>query len=182
MSESDKEQRFTKTYNAFIDEIYKYVFLRTGLEPRIAEDITQDIFLEVFKGFDKFKGLCSQRTWGFRIARNKVYDYYRKQYKQGIESISLEAESTEQFSDPLQNVDILIEKACNSKYVIDCLNMLPQHYKLTLLFKYVDGRSVNEIASILDKSGKAIDNILQRAKLMFIKEYRAIQEQEQQFF
>ncbi len=182
MSESDKEHRFTKTYNDYIDEIYKYVFMRTGLEPQIAEDITQDIFLEVFKGFDKFKGLCSKRTWVFKIARNKVYDYYRKQYKQSIESISIEAESTEQFSNPLQNVDILIEKSCNSKYVKDCLNKLPQHYKLTLLLKYVDGRSVNEIASILDKSNKAIDNILQRAKLMFIKEYQAIQEKDQRFY
>jgi len=174
MSSIDKEQRFIKAYNSYIDEIYKYVFLRTGLESVTAEDITQDIFLEVFKGFDKFKALCSERTWVFKIARNKVYDYYRKQYKQCMESISIEEGGTQQLCDPGQDVDQLIEKSFESKYVLECLNSLPQHYKITLLLKYSDGKSVNEIASIIDKSNKAIDNILQRAKLMFIKQYSIV--------
>jgi RNA polymerase sigma-70 factor, ECF subfamily len=180
MSSSDKEQRFIKTYNSYIDEIYSYVFLKTGLDKVTAEDITQEIFLDVFNGFNKFKGLCSERTWVFKIARNKVYDYYRKQYKRCMESISIDAEKTEQFFDPDQDVEALIEKACESKAVLTCLNSLPQHYKITLLLKYVDGRSVKEIAIIFDKSNKAIDNVLQRAKLQFIKQYQTIQQRDKQ--
>jgi len=178
MSESDKEQRFIKTYSNYIEEIYKYVFLRTGLEPNIAEDISQEIFLDVFKGFDKFKGLCSERTWIFKIARNKVYDYYRKQYKRSMESISLEDEANEQFCDPEQDIEALILKSYESEYILECLNSLPLHYKTTLLLKYIEGKSVNEIAYIIDNSNKAVDNILQRAKLMFVKKYVIMQEKD----
>jgi len=178
MSESDKEQRFSKTYNSYIDEIYKYVFLRTGLESGIAEDITQEIFLDVFKCFDKFKGLCSERTWVFKIARNKVYDYYRRQYKHSIGAIRMEEELMKTSCVPLQDVENLLETFYESKYVLECLNSLPQHYKITLLLKYVDEKSVNEIASILKKSTKAIDNILQRAKHLFIRQYRTLKEED----
>jgi len=175
MNSSDKEHAFVKIYHAYIDEVYQYVFLRTGLEPSLAEDITQEIFLDVFKGFDKFRGLCSERTWLFKITRNKVYDYYRKQYKQFLETTCIDAENSVQISDSKQDIEFLIQKSHKSKCVLECLNSLPQHYKLILLLKYVDGRSVKEIAHITDKSNKSIDSVLQRAKSAFSKHYRMIQ-------
>ena len=175
MSYSDKEQQFAKIYSSYIDEVYKYIFLRTGLDQPIAEDITQEVFLDVFKGFDKFKGLCSERTWVFKLTRNKVYDYYRKQYRQCLESSCIEEEPSVQISDSKQDIEAFMERAYESKCILECLNSLPEHYKLTLLLKYVDGRSVKEIATITDRSSKSIDNILQRSKSSFIKQYRMIQ-------
>lgn len=175
MSELNKQQKFTNIYNTYIDEIYRYIYLRIGLAPGIAEDITQEVFIDVYKGFDKFKGLCSERTWVFKIAKNKLYNYYRKQYKRNVES-SVETELHEQFYDPLQDVEALIEKSYDSNFVLECLNNLPQHYKIALMLKYIDGKRVSEIACILDKSNKSIDNILHRAKLMFIKEYQVAQD------
>lgn len=175
MNFKDKEQQFVKIYSTYIEEIYQYIFLRTGLNPIISEDITQEVFMDVFKGFDKFKGLCSERTWVFKLTRNKVYDYYRKQYKQCFDSICIDDETSVQISDSEQDVEAFIEKEYESKCVLECLNSIPEHYKITLLLKYVDGRSVKEIALITDKSSKSIDNILQRAKSAFIKQYRMIQ-------
>jgi RNA polymerase sigma-70 factor (ECF subfamily) len=72
MAENRKEEKFISLYWAFVNEIYQYVFLRTGLDAAQAEDLTQDIFLDVFKGLGEYKGLCSNRTWIFRIAKNKL--------------------------------------------------------------------------------------------------------------
>lgn len=175
MNSSDKEHAFVKIYHAHIDEVYQYVFLRTGLEPFLAEEITQEIFLDVFKGFDKFRGLCSERTWVFKITRNKVYDYYRKQYKQCLETICIDAEPSVQISDTKQDIEFFIQRSYKSKCTLECLNRLPEHYKIILLLKYLDGRSVKEIAHITDKSNKSIDSVLQRAKSAFRKQYRMIQ-------
>jgi len=95
MAENLKEEKFISLYRAFVNEIYQYVFLRTGLDAALAEDITQDIFLDAFKGMGGFKGLCSNRTWIFRIARNKLYDFYRKQYRQKIELVGINDPLTE---------------------------------------------------------------------------------------
>ena len=63
------EQKFISIYKAYVDEIYQYIFLRTGYDVSLAEDLTQDIFLEVYKGINGFRGLCSERTWVFKIAK-----------------------------------------------------------------------------------------------------------------
>lgn len=175
MSYSKKEQFFIDVYRIYFDEVYRYIFVRAGLNPTIAEDITQEVFLDVFKGLDKFKGLCSERTWVFKIARNKLYDFYRKQYGQHFESICMDDETSVQISDSKQDIEWIMERAYESECISVCMNRLPQHYKLTLLLKYVDGRSVKEIAAITDKSCKSIDNILQRAKSAFIKQFRMMQ-------
>jgi len=76
IAENRKEEKFISLYQAFVNEIYQYVFLRTGMDTALAEDITQDIFIDVFKSMGEFKGLCSNRTWIFRIAKNKLFDFY----------------------------------------------------------------------------------------------------------
>lgn len=171
----DKKQRFQKLYSAYIDEIYRYVFLRTGLQKATAEDITQEVFMDVFKGLDRFIGLCSERTWIYKITKNKVSDYYRTYYKRIMESEGITDELINKAADPDQDIGRYIEDKYNSQFIMECLGCLPEHYKITLLLKYIDGKSVREIAVIADKSEKAIESILQRAKTAFIRQYQKTQ-------
>jgi RNA polymerase sigma-70 factor (ECF subfamily) len=178
MAENLKEEKFISLYRAFVNEIYQYVFLRTGLDTALAEDITQDIFLDAFKGMGGFKGLCSNRTWIFRIARNKLVDFYRKQYRQKIELVGINDPLAKHLGDPGQDTENIIESALESQMVCDCLNRIPAHYRITLILKYVDGKSVKQIAELTDRSAKAIESMLQRAKNAFIKEYRSAKKKE----
>lgn len=178
MAKNRKEEKFISLYRAFVDEIYRYVFLRTGLDASLAEDMTQDIFLDVFKGLNEFKGLCSDRTWVFKIAKNKLFDFYRKQYSQKVEFVDIDDPLTECLNDPEQDTEKLMESALESKIVYDCLNRIPGHYKITLMLKYVDGKSVKQIAEIADKSPKAIESLLQRSKNAFIKDYQLSRKKE----
>nr|WP_320024441.1 RNA polymerase sigma factor [uncultured Acetobacterium sp.] len=177
MNKEISEEQFKKIYTQYVDEIYQYIFLRTGLNSEIAEDLTQDVFMDVFKGLKQFKGLCSERTWVFKITKNKVNDFYRKHYRQCLEPIHIEDVLTAEISDPKQDLDAFMEKSFTSECIMDCLNQLPEHYKAVLLLKYIDGRSVREIASITDKSVKAIENILLRAKAGFIKAYQSVKKE-----
>lgn len=180
MSKENSEEQFKKIYAQYVDEIYQYVFLRTGLNAEITEDLTQDIFLDVFKGLKQFKGLCSERTWVFKITKNKMNDFYRKHYRQGPEPVQIEDDGIAQISDPKQDINFFMEKSFKREDIVDCLNQLPEHYKLVLLLKYIDGRSVKEIASITNKSAKAIENILLRAKDGFIKAYQTFKTEDTQ--
>lgn len=177
MSKENCEKKFKRIYAQYVDEIYQYVFLRTGVNVGIAEDLTQEIFMDVFKGLSRFKGLCSERTWVYKITKNKVNDFYRKQYRR-LEPIPLENDLTAEISDPKQDMDALVEKTFSSAGIIDCLNQLPEHYKLVLLLKYIDDRSVKEIATITNKSPKAVENILLRARAGFIKAYQTLKAEE----
>lgn len=178
MTENRKEEKFISLYQTFVDDIYRYIFLRTGLDAALAEDMTQDVFLDVFKGLNGFRGLCSERTWVFKIAKNKLFDYYRKQYGKKLEYVDINDPLTEKLYDPEQDAEMLMESALESEIVCDCLNRIPGHYRITLILKYVDGKSVKQIAEIVDKSPKAIESMLQRSKNAFIKEYQSSRKKE----
>lgn len=178
MSALDNEPRFTKLYKAMVDEIYGFVYMRTGLDPSVSEDITQEVFMDVYKGLNRFKGLCSERTWVFSIARNKVSDFYRVHYRKTLESVPLDDECLEKIDDSSQDIEDWMNKVCDSQFIRHCLNSLPEHYRITLLLKYVDGRSTKEIALISDKTAKAVENMIKRSKDAFIKQYRSLKEKE----
>lgn len=68
----------------YYQEIYAYTYRQTG-ERELALDLTQEIFITVLRGiyaFDEKK--AGFRTWTYRVAANKITDYYRsKSYKKG---------------------------------------------------------------------------------------------------
>ena len=68
-AKESKTQNFISVYNNHIDEIYQYVLLRTGFDVPLAEDITQDIFLDVFKGLRSFKGYVQKEHGFLRLPR-----------------------------------------------------------------------------------------------------------------
>ena len=166
------EQRFIDLYHSYIDEVYHFIYLRSGFDAPVAEDITQDIFLDVFKGLDKFRGLCSQRTWVYKIARNKLSDFYRKQYSKGYETCDID--KAQHLLDSTQDIDLQMEKAFEARFVRECLGKLASQYRILLLMKYADGKSVNQIAEITNKSHKATESMLQRAKKAFINEFKSL--------
>ena len=171
MDRGERERRFVQLYESHFNEVYRYVFIRTGFHQALAEDISQEIFLDVFRGFDQFLGLSSEKTWVMRIARNKVTDFYRKKARACFETVGLDDQTAVEIPDDSQNLQTLLESDMDKIKVMRCLEFLPEHYRMALLLKYADGRSVREIAEIAGKTGKSIDNILLRAKQAFIRRY-----------
>lgn len=167
----EREQKFISVYHSYVSKIYQYVYLRTGMNKALAEDITQDIFVDVYRGMSGFKGLSSERTWVFKIARNKLNDFYRKQYSPKFEMVEIDDYMAEYLEDPSQDIQELLIKSFEREKVRACLNGLPEQYRIVLVLKYIDEKTVKEIASIVEKSPKAIESILQRAKNAFIKSY-----------
>lgn len=78
---------------------------------------------------------------------------------------------TEYLDDPSQDIQELMIKSFEREKVRACLNGLPEQYRIVLVLKYINEKTVKEIAAIVEKSPKAIESILQRAKNAFIKSY-----------
>lgn len=180
MKKQEIENQFSNLYEKYFNEIYQYVFLRTGFNEVAAEDITQDIFVDVFKGLDQFKGLCSERTWIYRIGKNKVADYYRDYYRKNIEVFGVSQDTLNLISDPACNVEKYMENLYEGECIKQCFDSIPEHYKMILILKYIDNKSVRQIAGLVGKSVKATESCLQRAKAAFIKQYVKMQESEEQ--
>ncbi|MBS4174391.1 RNA polymerase sigma factor [Bacillus sp. FJAT-49736] len=68
---------FTSVYDQYFDDIYRYVYVKTG-NRWDAEDIVSETFRKAYENFSSLKDRSNLKAWLLTIARNTVYDYYRK--------------------------------------------------------------------------------------------------------
>ena len=73
----DKNISIENAYREYSNMIYKYLLSKTGSED-IAEELTQETFYQAVKSADKFDFSSKVSTWLCSIAKNKLYEYWRK--------------------------------------------------------------------------------------------------------
>jgi RNA polymerase sigma-70 factor (ECF subfamily) len=129
-----------------------YNRLRALLPPEAVEDVTQEVFVAVLRGIQRYRGRSLFRTWLSGVIRHKVADYYRRSHRHSRE-IALE----EGFQGG--RADGWEEQA----HVRMALYRLPARYQEVLLLRFVEGRSFSEIAEILDISLEAAKSRYRRA-------------------
>lgn len=67
-----------KIYEEYKQDVFIYLVSLTN-DTSISEDLVSETFLSAIKSIHKFKGESSIKTWLFSIARNKWYEYLRKE-------------------------------------------------------------------------------------------------------
>src|SRR6266702_2211529 len=75
-SDMIEEQEFIKLYKQWYNPIHRYIQSR-GLSPEISEELTQDVFMAVWKYLDTLNTQYNVKNWLYTIAHNKVIDYHR---------------------------------------------------------------------------------------------------------
>jgi RNA polymerase sigma-70 factor (ECF subfamily) len=95
-----------------------------------------------------------------------------------MELMSLDDERALDIADEQENIEILLSYLHESQRVAACMQSMPEHYRMTLLLKYVEELSVKDIARIANKNDKSIENTLRRAKAMFAKRYLALEQED----
>jgi len=150
-------------YSRHVDAIYRSVFNQVGRDQQATQDIVQDTFIAAMKSAKNFEGKSSAYTWLYGIAHRKVADYFRKKKLDG-RYLSRYQETPQEIFEVLKDPVDLEDNAIIKTYLQDILQQMPLHYRQVLLLKYIDGMSVTEIATIMDRSPKSIEGILSRAR------------------
>ncbi len=130
-----------------------------------AEDIVQEIFVNSLRQLPLFSGKSSLWTWMCAIARHEIADYYRRRYaKRALKSLPLS-----QFLelDSLEISDQGEAYANSTAGVVVVLSKMKATQSELLQLKYVDGKSVAEIAHIVGRTIKAVEAELFRARIEF---------------
>jgi len=112
-----------------------------------AEEVSQDVFLKVFKSLSKFKGESKFSSWIYRITYNTCLDKIRKQKRDPI-VVTID-EFTEHQVNTIDNaLDKLIEKE-HKQLIQDCLQLLPSDVGFLLTLYYFEEQSIEEISKII---------------------------------
>jgi RNA polymerase sigma-70 factor (ECF subfamily) len=139
--------------------LYGFVFARVGGHVSAAEDLTQETLLEACKSAQTYRGESSLSTWVCAIARNRIARYYEKERREEAARTGLRLVTTDAEPD-----DLGITELENRDEIIRALGRLPVSHRQVLVLKYLDGRSVAEIAEQLDRTSVQVQSLLQRAR------------------
>jgi RNA polymerase sigma-70 factor (ECF subfamily) len=136
-----------------------------------AEDVTQEVFIEVFRSLNKFKGNSTISTWIYRISVNKSLDFLRKKNRKkrfAFINILFTNEDKNQEIIQVANFEhpgVLLEQKENARILFKLINELKENQKTAFILFHIEELSQKEIAEIMGISSKAVELLIRRAKL-----------------
>lgn len=152
-AKTGNENAFTLLVQQHQHRIYGYL-VRLLPQPDDAEELTQEVLLEMVRGLPSFRGDSSLTTWLFRIATNKVAEFYRRQSRRpAIQFGELDEENTQSWpSIPDQNFSPLdhLEQKERQQLYERAFKVLPEIYRSVLLLRIQENLLDREIAEVLD--------------------------------
>lgn len=170
---SDLKEGKPFAYNQLLNDYQQKVFytcLSFVGNREDAEDVAQEVFLEVFKSIGKFKGDSKLSTWIYRIATNKSLEFLRKKnakkrfaFFSAIVGSEIPLDKTLYFSD-FNHPGFLIENKEKGAILFSAIQQLPEQQRIVFTLHKVDGKSYQEITGIVNKSLPSVESLMHRAK------------------
>jgi RNA polymerase sigma-70 factor (ECF subfamily) len=146
-------------YDRALPDVYGYLVARCG-DQEVAQDLTSETFLAVATGRSDAPLTVG---WLIGVARHKLVDHWRRQARQ--ERLLRAVERPGEQDDPW---DVELDR-WRAREVL--AGLAPQ-YRAALTLRYIDGLSVPESASVLDRSVAATEALLVRARREFRHVYK----------
>ena len=164
------EEAFEELVKKYLKPIYNFLYRLTN-DQAAAEDLAQDTFLKAWKNIRRFDQDRSFKTWIFTIAKNTVFDYFKK--KKELPFSTLTDEEGESWLENIADENILPDEILERKDIAEELNnflqKLPPYYCTILLLHYKEDFSLHEIAEILGEPYNTIKSRHQRGLLSLKK-------------
>ncbi len=163
-----QEEQFKKLVSEYqemvINTCYRFVFNRED-----AEDLAQEVFVEVYRSLQQFRAESKLSTWIYRIAVTKSLDHLRrmkriKRFGSLKRIIGVHDPVSEIAAPSGENPEKTLEENERSSILLNALGSLPDNQKAAFLLSKQEGYSNQEIADILKTSVSAVESLVHRAK------------------
>ncbi len=141
------------------------VFCRTGSRMD-AEDLPQEIFVEMSKNLGRLNDPYCFKAWLYRIALNRVRDFHRKKRLLSIFTTTASVEDTKPSVKPYNALDHIMEKEFWDQFH-RLTRQLPRKEREVFILRYVDQLGIREIAETLKNNESTVKTHLYRALKKF---------------
>ena len=163
---------FGKLYDRYVKMVYNkcYGFAKSADE---AEDLTQDVFLQLFIKLRTFKGKSKFSTWLYSFTYNFCVNYVNRNKQLKIRDKSVQVETSEhKLTEEVPDESLFEMKADKLK---KALELIAAEDKSLLLLKYQDGASIKDLVSLLEIGESAVKMRIKRAKERLVEIYNTMQ-------
>lgn len=174
------ERAFDLFFEDNFARVYRFVIARMPDDPDAARDLTQVTLTKAIRNLHSYRAESALFTWLCAICRNELSDWMARhsRYREHIvltEDFPEVQAAVDSFHAPEESSPESQYRRTESLRLIQvALDRLPANYGNVLEWKYVEGRSVKEIAGRLDLGAEATQSLLARAKRAFAEVYSAM--------
>jgi RNA polymerase sigma-70 factor (ECF subfamily) len=167
------EAAFRRFFETYFPRVYRFALPRLGNDAEACKEVVQATLIKAMRGLAGFRGESALFSWLCQICRRQIVDYLRahKRHHDNVVLIddtpglreALESIAAPASDEPMQGYS----NAEARRLVQSVLDRLPARYGDVLEWKYIEGRSVEEIGDLLGVGHIAAQSLLARARTAF---------------
>lgn len=134
-----------------------------------AEDIAQEVFIEVFRSIQNFRADAKLSTWLYRIAVNRslnfIRDNKRRKWFQSFEDIVMARNSQLSSDGHHETPAAELENMQRANIIHEAIDSLPVNQKTAFTLNKYEDLSYKEISEVMDLSVSSVESLIHRAKI-----------------
>jgi RNA polymerase sigma-70 factor (ECF subfamily) len=170
------EKSFRELFDRYQERVFNLAYRYTG-SYHDAEEITQDVFLKVYKGAAKFRHGSHLNTWLYRITINTAMNFKMKK--------RIATESLDEITEPgalkeepaaagAQNPEEIYKRKKKEESIRAALDSLPSNQRAAFVLAQYEGMTYAEISKVLFVSVSAVESLIYRARQSLIVKLRPL--------
>ena len=173
---------FNEFFDGYFPRLYRFACIRLGDDRDAAKEVVQTTLTKAVRKLHTYRAEAALFTWLCTICRREIAMWYRKYARERERVIltedfpdvraAVESVQAPESTDPertFQRVEVI-------RLIQVALDQLPPRYGDALEWKYIEGHSVEEIATRLGMGRQAAYSMLARARRAFHEVYSALTE------
>jgi RNA polymerase sigma-70 factor (ECF subfamily) len=168
-----EERAFNTFFETFFPRVYRFALPRLGGQPEAAREVVQATLIKAMRSLSGYRGDAALFSWICQICRHQIVDHLRADRRHSKHVVLLE--DSPEIRAALEAIEAPLEDEPAHRYgseetrrlVRSVLDRLPSRYGDVLEWKYVEGRSVEEIGERLGIGHAAAQSMLARARTSF---------------
>ncbi len=147
-------------YEELFPSVYSYVSYRVGDQAQ-TEDIVSIVFLQAAKKYSQFTWHHNQsfNAWIFKIARNAIWDFHRKQ---NAERFSIDIDAVPEIASQEAPIEGQILMKEQFKLLRELIGTLAPRAQEVIALRFFGGLSNKEVALVLDIDQRSVSSYLSR--------------------
>ncbi|MEO6253675.1 MAG: RNA polymerase sigma factor [Ferruginibacter sp.] len=161
------ESAFTRLVDEWQDMVYNTA-VSIVQNADDADDITQEVFIQVYQSVSSFKGDSKFSTWLYRITLSKALDHEKKKKRKKrfgfVQSLFGGDEEEQVHSVEFDHPGVQLEKKEKANELFYALRQIPEKQRIAFTLNKLEGQSYQEVAEIMNTSLYAVESLMGRAK------------------
>ncbi|WP_218043078.1 RNA polymerase sigma factor [Steroidobacter gossypii] len=167
------EAAFRLFFETYFPRVYRFALPRLGGDAEACKEVVQATLIKAMRALAGFRGESALFSWLCQICRRQIVDYLRAHQRHVRNVVLIDdtpglREALESIAAPASDEPMHGYGSAETRRLVQSvLDRLPSRYGDVLEWKYIEGRSVEEIGALLGVGQTAAQSLLARARTAF---------------